>query len=379
MYNVKNGVDTYWLSKPLQTSFNMNHSLYVDGGSDKLRFGVELSLNKNDGVMKGSKRDVWGAGAYIQYTIGNLVVRNHFTYDVNSSKDSPYGSFSDYTTQLPYDVYENENGEYMKELTRWGNRTVTYNPLYEATLGSYSKSSYEQVINNLSAQWNISKYLLFKSTLGLTRQFSNSENFLDPNSMKNDPILSNTNLSAGTLATGSGDSFVLDWQASLAYNRFIGKHNINTSVGMNIMESKEKSLSANYKGFPSGSLHSPNYAEEIVSKPTQSEEHSRLMGLIGLVNYSYDNIYLFDASIRMDGSSKFGTDRKYAPFWSFGTGVNLHNYKFFTNMDVFDLLKLRASYGQIGKVNFASYDAKQHIVFFLINGTKRVMGLYYML
>ncbi len=67
-----NGVDTYWLSKPLQTSFNMNHSLYVDGGSDKLRFGVELSLNKNDGVMKGSKRDVWGAGAYIQYTIGNL-------------------------------------------------------------------------------------------------------------------------------------------------------------------------------------------------------------------------------------------------------------------------------------------------------------------
>ena len=358
LYNVKNGVDTYWLSKPLQTSFNMNHSLYVDGGSDKLRFGVELSLNKNDGVMKGSKRDVWGAGAYIQYTIGNLVVRNHFTYDVNSSKDSPYGSFSDYTTQLPYDVYENENGEYMKELTRWGNRTVTYNPLYEATLGSYSKSSYEQVINNLSAQWNISKYLLFKSTLGLTRQFSNSENFLDPNSMKNDPILSNTNLSAGTLATGSGDSFVLDWQASLAYNRFIGKHNINTSVGMNIMESKEKSLSANYKGFPSGSLHSPNYAEEIVSKPTQSEEHSRLMGLIGLVNYSYDNIYLFDASIRMDGSSKFGTDRKYAPFWSFGTGVNLHNYKFFTNMDVFDLLKLRASYGQIGKVNFASYDAK---------------------
>ena len=80
------------------------------------------------------------------------------------------------------------------------------------------------------------------------------------------------------------------------------------------MESKEKSLSANYKGFPSGSLHSPNYAEEIVSKPTQSEEHSRLMGLIGLVNYSYDNIYLFDASIRMDGSSKFGTDRKYAHF-----------------------------------------------------------------
>ena len=57
------------------------------------------------------------------------------------------------------------------------------------------------------------------------------------------------------------------------------------------MENQTKSLTANYRGFPSGSLHSPNYAQEMVNKPTQSEEHSRLVGLIGLVNYSYDNIY----------------------------------------------------------------------------------------
>ena len=123
LYNVLDGVDTYWLNKPLQTSFNMNHSLYVDGGSDKLRFGVELSLNKNNGVMKGSKRDVWGAGAYIQYTIGNFIFRNHFTYDVNSSKDSPYGTFSDYTSQLPYDVYQDENGNLLETLGYWGFKT----------------------------------------------------------------------------------------------------------------------------------------------------------------------------------------------------------------------------------------------------------------
>ena len=93
LYNVQNGVDTYWLSQPLRTSLNTNHSLYIDGGSDNLRFGVELNLKKDQGVMKGSKRDVWGAGAYIQYRVNNLVVRNRFTYDVNSSDDSPYGSF----------------------------------------------------------------------------------------------------------------------------------------------------------------------------------------------------------------------------------------------------------------------------------------------
>ena len=51
----------------------MNHSLYVDGGSDKLRFGVELSLNKKQWCNERLKRDVWGAGAYIQYTIGNFI------------------------------------------------------------------------------------------------------------------------------------------------------------------------------------------------------------------------------------------------------------------------------------------------------------------
>lgn len=358
LYNIQNGIDTYWLSKPLRTPFDTNHSLYIDGGSDVLRFGIELNLKDDNGVMKGSGRNVWGAGAYVQYSVGNFVFRNHFTYDVNRSVESPYGSFSDYVTQLPYDVYQDENGLMLQKLTWWGGEYNRYNPLYEATLGSYNRSSYEQVIDNLSVQWNISNYLLFKSTLGLTRKFDKSENFLDPHSQKNSTPLSATNLSSGELRTGSGDSFSLDWQASLSYNRFINKHNINASAGINMMEVQSKSISAYYRGFPSGSLNSPNYAQEIVTKPSQTEEHSRLIGLIGLVNYSYDDIYLFDTSIRMDGSSKFGSDNKFAPFWSFGAGLNLHNYDVIKDLDIFELLKVRASYGQVGNVNFASYDAK---------------------
>lgn len=360
LYNVQNGVDTYWLSQPLRTSLNTNHSLYIDGGSDNLRFGVELNLKKDQGVMKGSKRDVWGAGAYIQYRVNNLVVRNRFTYDVNSSDDSPYGSFSDYTKQLPYDVFEDENGKYVENLPSWGSKYASdlYNPLYEATLGNYSRSSYEQVVNNLSLQWNITNDLMLKSTLGLTRQFNKSERFIDPASKKNTEVITSTNLTTGELSTNSGDSFTMDWQASLAYNRFVKEHNINASIGINVMESKSNSLGSYYRGFPASNLSSVNYAERIVSKPSSYEEHSRLMGLIGLVNYSFQNIYLFDASIRMDGSSKFGSEKKYAPFWSFGAGLNLHNYKFMQDFNKLDLFKIRASYGQVGKVNFSSYDAK---------------------
>ncbi len=361
LYNVMNGVNTYWLGKPLHSPFNHNHSLYIDGGSDKLRFGIELNLNNENGVMKGSKRYNRSAGAYIQYAIGNVVVRDHFTYGVNRSSESDYGLFSDYTKQLPYDVYKDENGDYLEQLNSWMNSKPSYecyNPLYEATLGNYGRSSYDQIINNLSVQWNICRDLLLKSTLGMTRQFDKSETFLDPRSRKNTTPLSKDNPSSGSLNTNAGNSFSLDWQASLSYNRFVGKHNVNASLGINIMTNQSKSIAENYKGFPAGNLSSPNYAQELVGKPVQNEDESRLIGLTGLVNYSYDNIYLFDASIRMDGSSKFGSDKKYAPFWSGGVGINIHNYKPMQELNWLDLLKVRASYGQVGKVNFASYDAK---------------------
>lgn len=360
LYNVKNGVDTYWLSKPLRTAFNAHHSLYVDGGSEKVRFGVELNFNPNAGVMKGSSRDVMGVGAYIDYRIGKLQVRNHTTYTVSRSKESPYGSFADYTRQQPYDVFQNENGNYLEILEKWHGEANSerYNPLYEATLLSFDRSSYEELINNLSVQWNIADYFLFKSNLGITRQFNSSEKFLDPNSQKNTNPLSATNLSSGSLSTGSGDNFSMDWQASLAYNRFIKEHNINVSLSINIKDDRSKNISAYYLGFPSGALHSPNYAQEIVNKPTQSEEHARLAGFTGLVNYSFQDIYLFDASVRLDGSSKFGSDNKFAPFWSSGVGLNIHNYKFMQNWGFFDQLKARISYGQVGKVGFAPYASR---------------------
>lgn len=360
LYNVKNGVDTYWLSKPLNTSFNAHHSLYVDGGSEKVRFGVELNLNQNDGVMKGSSRDVWGAGAYIDYRIGALQVRNHVTYGVSRSKESPYGSFADYTRQLPYDTFQNLDGSYQQSLQLWHGEAPSerYNPLYEAGLMSYDHSSYEELINNLSVQWNFMDYFLLKSTFGITRQFNSNERFLDPNSQKNTKPLTPTNLSSGELSTGSGDNLSLDWQASLSYNRFVKQHNMNVSLGINLKEDSSKSLSASYRGFPSGSLHSPNYAQEIYGKPSQSEEHARLVGFTGLVNYGFQDIYLFDASGRLDGSSKFGMDNKFAPFWSAGAGLNVHNYKFMQDWGFFDLLKARVSYGQLGKVNFASYASR---------------------
>ena len=108
--NVVRGVDTYWLSKPLRTVFNHKHSLYLDGGTEDLRWGADFSYNSGEGVMKGSYRDRMAGGLSLSYRLGAFQVRNYFSYTYTKSQESPYGSFSDYTSKLPYDEYIDENG-----------------------------------------------------------------------------------------------------------------------------------------------------------------------------------------------------------------------------------------------------------------------------
>ncbi len=357
--SITRGVDTYWLSKPLQTSFNHKHSLNIDGGSDNFRFGIQLNYNNEDGVMKESFRNRAGAGVYLDYRIGSFQLKNMVTYTNTRSQESPYGSFSDYTSVQPYDPYKDDNGNYLERLPAWDGRTSNRkNPLYESTLANYDKAKYEEFINNLGINWNIVTELLWKTQFSLTRKVSENERFLDPLSAKNAEPQSAGHPSSGELHTNKGSEFYWDLSSTLSYNRSIEKHHINVLAGVNARSVKTKNLSAFYRGFPSGALNSPNYAEEIVEKPVSSDNSTRLIGFLGTLNYSYNDIYLMDASVRMDGSSEFGSDKRFAPFWSLGAGINIHNYGFMKGLALLDLLKVRASYGETGKVNFPPYVAR---------------------
>ena len=356
--NINKGVDTYWLSFPLQTAFNHKHSMFVEGGSENLRFGVDLSYYNEDGIMKESFRDRLGVGVTLDYHIKQLQVKNQTTYNITKSKETPYGSFTSYTQALPYNIYKDEQGKYLEKLESWGESSAMPNPLYEASLKSFDKSQTEEFINNLSVNWNITPYLLLKGQFSLTKRINESRRFLDPLSQKNTNPISGHNSTSGELHTTDGNSFGWDMQATLSYNRTINKHNINFLAGINQRATKSESIRAEYRGFPSGALSSPNYAEDIYEKPTSSENSTRLVGFLASLNYSFDNIYLLDASVRWDGSSEFGSDKRFAPFGSFGVGINIHNYEFMKNWGKLNLLKIRGTYGETGKVNFPAYVAR---------------------
>lgn len=102
------------------------------------------------------------------------------TYTNTRSQESPYGAFSDYTGCQPYDPYKDDEGNYLENLPNWdGKNAKRPNPLYESTLSNFDKSKYEEFVDNLGINWNITTGLLWKTQFSLTRKITDTKRFLD--------------------------------------------------------------------------------------------------------------------------------------------------------------------------------------------------------
>ncbi len=357
MNNILQGVDTYWLALGLRTAFNHRHAVYVDGGENDVRWGIELNYSGTPGVMKLSDRSVTSAGFYVDYRIGRFQIKNKATYTASSSSDVPFNTFSDYSHLQPYMRVYDAGGNYLRRLESFsGYSGSLVNPLYEIyNYNSYNRSSYKEVVDNLLVNWDIIKGLRLRLQLSATMRRSGSDLYKDPASAS----YGTANLALnGDKSVSSGDSNILDGTLQLMYNCSVKKHNVNVNLSGNIRSTHGQTEYAAYRGFPGGNLTSVNYAAQIVDKPSVTETQTRLAGFLLTGNYTWDNIYFADLTGRLDGSSEFGSNKRWSVFWAGGAGINIHNYGFLKNNPVISTLKLRGSYGLTGKTNFSQYSAR---------------------
>ncbi len=358
LQQVLRGYDTDWMAQPLRNAFNHKHSIYVEGGVESIRYGVDLKYETNGGVMKGSYRDRMGAGLTLDYRYKKLQIRNYVSYNSTRSENSPYGNFSEYVDMMPYWRIYDDEGKLIQSFRPMSGGDIA-NPLYSATLDSYSgKSKYNELIDNLNINWYLAEGLQFKGQFSITKTDQKTETFKDPR----DPYFDTDRIfdkidEIGQLDRDLSEGYNWTAKGLFLYNRQFKKHFINATAGVEAVESHSSSNSMRYQGFPMGSVHSSEFAAKQKDKTKHSETNSRLFGLLASVNYSYNDIYLFDGSWRLDGSSQFGADKRFAPFWSVGAGINIHNYDFLKDNGMITLLRVRGSYGSTGKVNFPSYTA----------------------
>ncbi len=355
---IEQGYDTYWLAQPVKTSVSHKHSLLLEGGDHAFRYGLDVGYNDNSGVMKGSGRDRYGIGIKLQYRVENFTFMNKLTYDDVKSINSPYGNFNQYATLNPYYKYKDDNGNYIYQLNDDSVYPV-FNPLYNTTLKTVDESKYRDFVNDFSVDWQINNASKVKGSISISQKTTKADNF-KPAAHTDFGKYKEENVNRkGKYIASNGESSRIDGSLIYSYYKNIDKHLISINAGMNIKEEKFANYTIVAEGFPNEDLNSLAFAGQYEenSTPSGTEYTSRLIGTLGSFNYTYDNKYLADLSYRVDGSSRFGADSKWAPFWSTGIGWNMHNEPFMSSYEFVNRLKLRASYGITGSQEFDPYQA----------------------
>jgi TonB-linked SusC/RagA family outer membrane protein len=356
------GVNTYWLSQPLRTTLGHKHSAYVEGGENAIRYGLEFRYQTMPGVMKGSSRDRYSTGLNFSYTPGRkLLFRNQITVTQMKAKESPYGSFSDYVSANPYYPIRDSAGNILQQIDNWvfqGSRgpenKIALNPMYNSTLGSFSKSDYLELIDMLSIDWTIANGLRLQGQVSLNETRSTGDVFVSPFANYYFYYPTDKMDQRGRYDYSTTSETRVDGKLTLMYNRQIKKSFFNVVLGTNIQTFVYRNRSDSAVGFTNDRFTDIGLANGYGknTKPRTSVQKERLAGLILSMNYSYDNKYLLDFSFREDGSSKFGANRRQAPFTALGLGWNMHKEAFMDH-SLISRLKLRSSIGFTGSVSFS--------------------------
>ncbi|WP_315517084.1 SusC/RagA family TonB-linked outer membrane protein [Hoylesella shahii] len=350
--NIQSGVETDWLSKPLRNAFSQSHSLSVDGGDERAKYNLGVRYGKDAGVMKGSDRSRLSTNFRLSYNVsGKFFVSNSSTISSVTNNESPYGDFSDWAKMNPYENPYDTDGKLRVSLYH-----DLANPLYDASLGSYTNTNAFDFLNTTSIQLWFGEKVRLDGDFTINRNKQNRRSFTSP--LAYSEIRSKSADQRGSLLDNTVNTTTLQGKLMLSYNNYFFKKLFLTAMGGSSVESTS-SDAATYRsiGYYSDKLGHPAFATSYdSSRPSGSDTQTRGVGVFVNANTIWDNKYFLDLIYRYEGSSRFGKNQRFAPFWSVGGGWNIHNEKFMKGTPV-QLLKLRASVGYLGNINFTAYQA----------------------
>jgi TonB-linked SusC/RagA family outer membrane protein len=341
------GAGTNWYDQILQNAPVSNNQISVSGGTDKFKYNVSFGFLDQDGIVKTNN--------YKKYTvhvtndwqpIKNLKLGYSASILSSNSRDVNSGIFHELYTAAPIVPVYYANGKYGDPADYNVGGGANYNP--EATIDFYNQhSKNKEFSGEVYGEFTIIPGLVFKESFGGEVAQAEVRNYT--------PIYYATGAQQSTtssLSLSHTENRNWIWENTLNYTKSFGKHNITllggysaqyeqTTVATAFADSTTDKQSGNlHTSYPAGNGKITYFPEPL---PTQ-------LSMFARVNYSFADKYLLNASFRRDGASEFysATGSPYGNFYSIGGGWVVTNENFMKNQHVFNLLKLRASFGTVG-------------------------------
>lgn len=364
-----NGVDlggnVDWLDAVSRTGTTMQHTLTLSGGNDKSNYRVSADYRDAKGIDLRSGREEYGARASIMHTTkGGL-----FTFTANVAPRIIYRDNADWSVfkdaieanpTTPLMDPENPSRYY-----NFMGQVVGSNPVERQKLEKDHADTklldwdgtVKLNILPLLAKDGVSNHNLSTQIMFADHQYSNNNSWFRP-STSTQAINGGYDGEASRSYSKERQS-IFEWLAN--YSGSFDKHHVKLMAGYSYQYSQYSGFNAENKDFPNDGLGSDNLGSGELAKEEGEvlmgsyKNDAKLIAFFGRLSYDFAGKYMFTASLRHEGSSKFGASNKWGNFPAVSAGWRISEEKFMKNISWIDDLKLRADYGVTGNQDFGSY------------------------
>ena len=336
--------DNNMVNVAFSPALRQNYYLGVDGGDTKLRYAGSVGYTDDQGVAMSSGWNRFSTRGSASLTIRrNLRAYSEFSFQRSTTKD--YSSQNDAIGRslylAPTQRLYNDDGTpavgfnaTAAPMPWWVNAHQRNTVLRQTTIAG-------------GLDWDITEHLMATAT-GTTyfssTEFDGFQRANEYNSLR--PATSTLN-----------DTWRNQYEGLLKYSNMFGNHNLTGLLGMSYINTRVKSLTASAQGASSDKIETLNAAPEKTNATTSKTEEV-LASVFGRINYNYKSKYLLSASLRRDGSSRFGANHKWAYFPGASVGWVISEENFLKGNTSFSFLKLRSSVGQTGNNAAGLYTAQ---------------------
>lgn len=360
------GGNADWLDAVTRTGFTMQHTLTISGGNERSNYRVSADYRDANGIDLRSDREEYGARASVMHTTkGGL-----FTINLNVAPRIIYRDNADWgvfrnaieaNPTTPIMDPDDPNRYYNFQGQVVGSNPVELQKL-EKDHADTKLLDWDGTLKlnllPLLAKDGVSDHTLTTQIMFADHQYSNNNSWFRPSTST---IAINNGYDGEASRSYSKErQYVMEWLTNYS-TRIADRHNIKAMVGYSYQYSQYSGFNAENKDFPNDGLGADNLGSGELAKEEGEvlmgsyKNDAKLISFFGRVSYDYQGKYLFTASLRHEGSSKFGQNHKWGDFPAVSAGWRISQEEFMKGIEWINDLKIRADYGVTGNQDFGSY------------------------
>ncbi|MBQ0006509.1 MAG: SusC/RagA family TonB-linked outer membrane protein, partial [Alistipes sp.] len=351
---------TKWQNEVFRNALTHSHQIGVNGGSEKTRFYAGLGYTKNEGVVIGSNFERFSGRINVDHSVNkwlSVSFREMLSYTKTkgyrdqSNQEQGWGNSSPTSSIFQQDptapVYD-EDGNPLNG-TSWSGSVD--NPHLAFEEDSYSSLSSTQLRNlsNIDFKITFTDWLYLKNTFAFDFVDNRVSEWWGPTSIDGESY-------NGLKDEADIQSKTITHSTVLNFNKSFGDHNVSALAGFEIDDHASDYISAATSKFPSEKLRALSVGQPYSA--SGASYNSFMASILAKADYNYANKYYLSLSYRRDGSSRLGTDNRWADFWAVSAAWRLSNEDFLSDSELFSDFKIKASYGTNGNLPDSYYDYK---------------------